>query len=370
MSLKADTKSRLVGYTDALTALCLKLALPVLIVAVLFLVVGALTGRLQGIVKLPVGDREQMISVVELAAQAVVYCGAAVVACVVLRLFSEEAVGEALTVCGLLLYFGSPWFFVSLAGLDRMGATVLPRTIVDAFRTLGVTALLPGLVLLLRDAILRLWTGLSAKRAVEEKAEADESEGGPVRKGLMAHCYPKCWEMRFCRQMIRKVCPAFERKKPCWKLRLGCYCDEKTILRAMMDGGKENPHVRGIMKSMGIDGPDSDRLVRRVTKARCMRCVIYSEHQAQKYRLASPLVFPAVIVVLWVFRERISEVARTVIITTDRFMCCLAYKAGAAASSMTETSGIMVGLAFVWLAIVMISYLLRLLEYLIFELQV
>lgn len=366
MSLKPDDRSRLSAYADTLTGLCLRFAAVVLIVAALFLVLGALTGKLQGILKMPAGDREQMISVVELAARAVVCCGAAVVVCVLLRLFGEEAVGQSLTIGGLLLYFGSPWFFVSLAGLDRMGGTVLPRTIVDAFRTLGMTALLPGLVLLLRDAILRVWTGISARRDVESRSGKDERAAA----GLLASCYPRCWEMGFCRELVRRVCPAYERRKSCWKLGLGCYCDEQTILRAHRDAGPGVPASGGAATQEQVAGAARDRLSRTLRKSRCRNCVIYSEHQVQKYRLVSPLVFPAVIAVLWAFRERISEAARTVIMTTDRFMCCLAYKTGAAAPTMAETSGLMVGLAFVWLAIVMISYALRLLEYLIFELQV
>ncbi len=370
MSLKTDTKSRFVGYLDALTGLCLKLASPVLIAAVLFLAVGALSGKLQGVLKMPAADREQMISVIELAAQAVLYCGSAVVACVVVRFFSEEVVGQSLTVGGVLLYFGSPWFFVSLAGLDRMGGTTLPTTIVEAFRTVGAVALLPGLVLLLRDAILRVWIGVSTRRTIERRATADGREEECVSAGLLAQYYPKCWEMGFCRELVRRVCPAYEKKKSCWKLGLGCYCDEKTILRAHRQAQPGAAQAQTIPDASAPVSADSERLVRSLRKSRCKSCAIYSEHQVQKYKILSPMVFPTVLAVLWVFHDRIAETLRTGILTADRFMSVLAYKTGVSTPAVDETARLMIGIAFVWLAIVMISYALRILEYLIFDLQV
>ena len=367
MPLKTDTKTRIVGYVDQATVLGLRVGIPAAALSAAFLLFGVLSGKMQAIAHMNAADRAQMTSVVELAARVLIDGGAVVVACVVVRLSRDEVVGQALTLLGALLLFGSPVLLVSVLGLGTTGGTTLPRTIVDAFRATGSICLLPGLVLLLRDAILRIWNGLSVKRVVESRQEQEEE---PAKKSLFRTIYAKCWDMGFCRGFVRKVCPAYAEKKPCWRLKVGCYCDEKTILKAMMSEGKENVHTRGIMQSLGIEDSKASKLGSKVRKERCRRCGIYMEHQRQKYGLLSPVVFPVVAILLYAFHEKISSVLWLVLQKTDAVMSFLAYKTGTATQSFADDGRILTGLAFAWLSIIVISYALRVLEYLIFELQV
>jgi hypothetical protein len=367
MPLKSDTKTRMLAFLDQITGLGLRIGIPVLAISSAFLLYGALSGRIEGIARMHAAEREQMTQMIELVTRLLVPCCAVVVACVMIRLFRDEVVGQALTVVGALLFFGSPILLVSVAGLGKSGGAVLSKMIVDAFRLTGSVCFLPGLVLLLRDAILRIWNGLSVKRVMERRLEDDEE---PVKKSWFSSIYATCWDMNFCRGFVRKVCPAYAARKSCWRIKVGCYCDEKTILKAMMSEGKENIHTRGIMESLGIEDKQAVKLGSKVRKQRCRRCGIYIEHQRQKYQLLSPVVFPAVGVLLYAFHERISAVLWVVLQRTDQIMSFLAYKTGTAAQSFSNDGGILTGLAFAWLSIIVISYALRLLEYLIFELQV
>jgi hypothetical protein len=367
MALKSDTRTRMLAYLDQLTGFGLRIGIPALAIPLAFLLFGALSGKIQGISHMRAADRVQMIHMIELSTRVLVYASALVVACVICRLFHDEVVGQALTVAGALFFFGSPAVLVSVAGLDNMTGTTLPRTIVDAFRTTGTICFAPGLILLLRDAILRIWNGLSVKRMMERRIEEEEEK---VQKSAFSSIYAKCWDMNFCRAFVRKVCPAYAAKKSCWKIKVGCYCDEKTILKAMMSEGKENVHTRGIMETLGIDDEKKAKLSSKVRKQRCRRCGIYMEHQRQKYQLLSPVVFPVVGILLYAFHEKISALLWVVLQNTDKIMSFLAYKTGTAAQSFSSDGGILTGLAFAWLSIIVISYSLRLLEYLIFELQV
>ncbi len=369
MPIRPDTKNRWAAYVDQATATGLKVAVPALAISAAFLLYGAFSGRIQGIPTLPAADRAQITQVVVWAARVLVDACAVVVVCVIVRLFNEEVVGQALSAAGALLYFGSPILLVTYAGLGKAGGSTLPRTIVDAFRLAGGICFVPGLVLLLRDAILRIWNGISVKRVIEKRAEEEDKEP-PPRKSPWHKVYSACWEMDFCRGFVRKVCPAYAARKSCWRVKVGCYCDEKTILKAMMSEGKENIHTRGIMQTLGIDDKPESKLGSKVKKQRCRRCGIYMEHQRQKYQLLSPMVFPAVGILLYVFYEQISAVLWVVLQKTDTIMSFLAYKTGTASQSFSGDGPLLTGLAFAWLSIVVISYTLRLLEYLIFELQV
>jgi hypothetical protein len=362
----------LLAYLDQATGIGLKIGVPVLGISLAFLLFGALSGKIQGLDQMPAADRAHMTRMLEIVARALVYSCAVVVATVILRLFSDEVVGQALTMAGALLYFGSPYLLVEVGGLGTRGGGDLAKAIVDAFRQTGIICFLPGLVMLLRDAIMRIWTGLSVKRMMERQLEDDEVEE-KVKPGPFSSIYAKCWDMSFCRAFVRKVCPAYAARKSCWRIKVGCYCDEKTILKAMMSEGKENVHTRGIMESLGIDNDEKKaKFGNKVRKQRCKRCGIYLEHQRQKYQILSPVVFPVVGILLYAFHEKISAVLWVVLENTDRIMSFLAYKTGAAAQTLSSSGdgGILTGLAFAWLSIIVISYTLRLLEYLIFELQV
>jgi hypothetical protein len=237
---------------------------------------------------------------------------------------------------------------------------------VAAFRDLGTVSLLPGLFLVLRDAILRIWNGVSVRRVLERRWGDEEERKKHVKPKL----YGSCWDMPYCRDFVRKVCPAFAAKKPCWRIKTGCYCDEKTILLAMTSTGAANEHVRGIMNALGLNQRRESSLSARLKRERCRRCGIYAEHQRQKYRLLSPMVFPAVGVVLYLFYEQVSTWVGVALKETDRFMSLLACKTPAAGYSFYDQGHVLTGMAIAWLTIIAVSYALRALEYLVFELQV
>ena len=131
---------------------------------------------------------------------------------------------------GALLYFGSPPAFVRLLGEEAVKVKGPAGLIVGSFCAVGAICLLPGLVLVVRDCILRIWRGLSVKRLLDYRW-GDEEERR--LKHRMKRAYGACWDMAYCRGFVRDVCPAFKARKSCWRIKVGCYCDEQTILLAM-----------------------------------------------------------------------------------------------------------------------------------------
>ena len=366
MRVSAHTKSRFVDLVERTSGLAIRAGAFVVIVTAAYLLYAVLGGSVRDAAKMMPADRAEFVRGVQLLVMALTWGSAAVVASVAVRLPNDESVGQYLSLVGALLFFASPAAFGYLVGGTVASGDSTLASIVNAFRTVGAVALVPGMVLVVRDLILRMWSGVSRKR-VEGRCWGDEDE--LRKKPRRPKLYGSCWDMSFCRSFVRRVCPAWEEKRACWRMKVGCYCDEKTILMAMTNMGADNEHVRGIMYSLGLNQPRESLLNARQRRARCRRCMIYAEHQRQKYRILSPLMFPAVGLVMYLFHEAIYGGLWAVLEKTDRFIRVLALKADAA-YSFADDGRVLTVLAMVWLAIILLSYAIKTLEYLVFELQV
>lgn len=366
MALKTHTKSWIVAISDSISLLGLKLGIPVLIVSGLYLLWIVFGPRLAQIDKLPAADSSFLINSLAWSCKGLVIASTAVIISVMMRLFWDEIVGQTLSVVGVLLYFGTPEALARFVHIRNARSAEIALSIVDTFCIVGALCLIPGLVLVVRDCILRIWRGISVRRVLESRW-GDEREREKQKKPKF---YGKCWDMAYCRSFVKQVCPAFKAKKPCWRIKVGCYCDEHTILMAMAGQGEDNESYRGILHSLGLDGQSKrPKISAKAKRIRCRRCGIYAEHQRQKYRLLSPMVFPAVIFVLVLFYGQIAKYVGTALEKTDQFISFLSYKS-VASSTMASDGHVLTSIAVVWLAIILISYTLRTLEFLIFDLQV
>ncbi|MDH7601582.1 MAG: hypothetical protein QHI38_05465 [Armatimonadota bacterium] len=367
MKITPHAKSQAAAIVDQLSGLGVKFGGLAAALSFGYLVMIVIGGHLKAPLRPSSLEKIYLVQSVEIATRALVISGTVLIASLVLRYPREEVLGQILSLAGGALYFGGPpalgWFLQgkvangSAQGLD----------IVNSVRTTGGIALLPGLTLLVRDAILRIWTRATTRR----------SHGRPVRQELQgaARVRPKilssCWDMEVCREFVRRVCPAFAAKKSCWRIKTGCYCNERTILKAMTAEGKDNVHAKGIIEHLGQDRPaKQDKLSIKIKRERCRHCVIYAEHQRQKYRLLSPMVFPVVLAFVYYYYQDISRVVSQTLAKADRFLSFLTYQPKEAGVAIESDLGLLTMLAIVWLTIIAISYSLKALEYLVFELQV
>lgn len=367
MRLSSHFQSRVVLYLDQLTDLGLKIGIPVLAIAIGYLLVTAFGGGLRDYAKLKAVDQKYLVQAVEITTRALIYACSMVVTAVIIRLWREEAPGQVLTLVGGILYFGSNAAFSPLLHILTPATKPMVLTIQQGFTTVGAVCVVPGLVLIVRDAILRIWNGMSKQR-VREMRWGDEAELS--RKHTKPKFYGKCWDMEYCREFVRKVCPAWKQRKPCWRVKVGCYCDEKTILSALANqGDANNKSFQGIMDSLGLHKTQGIKISAKVKRARCRRCGIYAEHQRQKYQLLSPMVFPVVALIFITYYDLISKYVWHSLAATDRFVAFLAYRT-LSNYSFDQGGQIVTTFTIVWLMIMTLSYFLRILEYCIFELQV
>lgn len=366
MRIEARSKSQFIGIIDQTTSVALKVGVPIFLVAVGYLLFTSFGPHLRDFAKMSANDRSAFAYTIDVSLRAMIYSAIAVVLASIIRHFEEEPLGQMLSVLGALLFFVAPIAFAQFVPAEISKGNQILFSIVRGFRNVGVICLIPGLFLVVRNAILRIWTGISVKRVLERRWGDEEKRNKPKKPKI----YGACWDLEFCREYVRSVCPAFKAKKPCWRLKVGCYCDEKTIMQAITNFGGKTGQSQDIMHRLGLDKPGVSHLSSAQKRSRCQRCGIYSEHQRQKYRLLSPMVFPAVGLALYLNYNNISKWIWTALANTDQFMRFLTYRMDGSNYSFTNDGNILTTLAIVWLTIIAISYSLRFIEYLVFELQV
>jgi len=191
LKITTHSKSSMVGWVDQVTGLGLKIGLPLFIVSLAYLVMSALGSHIRELPQMKPADRDYFIQSVGTAITVMKVSSIVTVAALAVRLFAEEFLGHILAVLGALLYFGSAAFFgyfVDASTLVRASGELF-ASIVQEIRFLGAVCLLPGLSLILKDAILRIWIGTSVKR-IEESRWGDEEER--ARKHGKPKLYARC----------------------------------------------------------------------------------------------------------------------------------------------------------------------------------
>lgn len=361
-----ESKNRFSAAVEQITGLGLKIGAPIMALTVIYLCVVLFGKNIRDMAHMSAADREYMLNGIRIAGIALRWSSSIVVASLILRFFLEEVIGISLSAGGLLIFFGIPALFQNGDAVTGKDAQAVAAQALSHVCAAGLIVLVPGLSMVLRDGILRIWRGISDKRVVEHRR--DFLAGRSRQKSFkLIH---NCWDMPHCRDFVRDVCPAFTKKKSCWRMKSGCYCDETTILKAMAGEVTDNEHYRGFMEALTASRPkDNVKGSAKAKRARCRRCVIYTDHQREKYRVAAPMVFPAVGLIFYLYSKEIGSVVKTGVTSADKFFLFIAKGTGTSYDPSVGANAITT-MAMAWLAIMAICYGLRAVEYLIFDLQV
>lgn len=207
-------------------------------------------------------------------------------------------------------------------GMDYFGANHLIHPGGPSEHTLllvqniGYMIAVPGMLLFLYNLYTRIRDVRRgpdlAKMQFGQNAKKQNVPRAPIQ------AFAKCWQLPYCREGIRVKCPIFHARTKCWKERVGCMCEENIIHLAM--GGEASvptsltkesgfipmgdliqKHDEANRKEIptrpgprGVRIPTNPHLTEGQKRDRCRNCVIYNEHQRQKYNLLSPLLTIAI----------------------------------------------------------------------------
>ena len=230
--------------------------------------------------KADMGNIAQAAQNVTLAGTVLRFSLVAIALSLIVLMFDEKFVGVGMVVLGVALEFGSPLL------IKNLGVTQATNAMAKQLMTAGHLLMVAGLLKASLDSARWLFDLPSRMKQRADVGVAQFAEPAQQRAARNATMFSPCWHLPFCREVIRKQCPAFLAKTACWKFGRGCYCDEEMISR--------------IIRGEGVDLVKAPTRMSRQGKPPCGRCYIFLEHQTLKYKLISPLAIPATIGVMFV----------------------------------------------------------------------
>ncbi len=284
------------------------------------------------------------------------------------RFRGEAAAGYLLALAGAALLWGAP---AAVPYLFPAGYPEGPLLLGDAARRSGALCAGVGALLLIVHLAGRVGDVLAGRRS--RSVEVPHDPEWVPRPGMVPL---RCWQTGFCRPYVREFCPRFQEKTPCWRRKEGCFCEERIVFRAReLRQGAADFYAR--MRTSLSGAPRT--LTPSEKRERCRTCPIYGEHQRFKYRLAVPFAFAAAFAILWFNAGLIRQALLFSVERLDALASSLAFPApgaGAASGAVAAAAqeAIATSLVFwgfmVFLFVMVLTWLLRLVEWLFLKVQV
>lgn len=197
------------------------------------------------------------------------------------------------------------------------------------------------------------------------RAEAMKYGRGVKAEEIQNVFMGKCWQLPYCRKFVRERCPIFHAQRTCWKERVGCMCEEKVIQTAMQGGVIPKDAVAA---SRLI--PYNNQLPQAVKVERCRSCVIYNEHQKHKYKLALPVSLGLVIGTYALFRPVLLDALGNALVGTDNIIKRITLGSSSPMAGQADSLQWLKEVLLVCFMLVVLAYMLKLIEYLFFQLKI
>lgn len=292
-----------------------------------------------------------------------------------IRFYDYPEGGAVMLLLGLGLAFGMPLFIDNLGGPSQGLPKALAK-VANPREVLRSQYVLAGLILAVPSGIQLLIHGLiwfAGARSRRPQADAEAAKTAASVRKKQDKFFGKCWELPFCRDTEKKLCPVRETKQPCWRKGRGCYCDQNIILR--LSGGPANPQVI-LYHGGGSSRPTSVIRAKgwKEKRAHCLGCPVYLHHQGQKYQVAAPGVIIGIIALFVVFRATILAMYPNAMLSFGRAFSGLSFGPSEGgvpqwATDMGQNQGLM------WMAIIVgitliLAYSLQVVEWTLYRLGI
>lgn len=291
-----------------------------------------------------------------------------------IRYWEVAQLGPFYLLGGAVAYIGMPLLIQMLLG----GASTNEATdaIINSFGSLAIVLVGGGLL----RSIVSLVLHLLRKPPVEVRRE----RGGklvvkPKEKVMRVRpwAFSPCWKLPFCSESMRRICPVFQRRRSCWRLKQGCQCDP-MLIEALL-GGLAIESADGTQTIISLSEIEPERraeLVQRrwqrkvKKKAPCDRCTIFMHHQQLKHQLLSPLIMLGIPIAFYFLWEPYLKAYGAFIKVTSELWKQIAFEP---TKIPFDPAGLMTPIAQVFVAIIIGAYILlyatRFLEFAIFKLR-
>lgn len=243
----------------------------------------------------------------------------------ILVFYEVEQFGFILVALAGFLAYGFR-YLLDFLGSQHLATGAAADALFSEFQFAAIIIGAPGILHVLKEIVFRVLDSRSRQDLTKLKYGKD-SAGTEGRPQALIGAFAACWQLPFCRDGIRVRCPIFHARTRCWKQRVGCMCEENIILLAMGGAEKEGQHdmtaptsagfvpigdllsqnnekTRQMMQTRigprGVRIPTNPHLSEAAKRQRCKNCVIFNEHQRQKFNfLSGPVTLIVPLLAVW-----------------------------------------------------------------------
>ncbi|CEK16003.1 hypothetical protein CWRG_01344 [Chthonomonas calidirosea] len=403
MAKNGSESTRPVWLSDNVVTFLQRVFLTTTLIALLligYLLYGLLSGRLADAAQsTPEAKAHAMWLVQNLSLGIDIVLPVAILTGCVLFLESEVTPIVLLLLSGFFAYGVNFLIDYLSANNARIKYGPLSTAALSEVRNVATMLLVPGILLFLRETFRRIRDARYRQDLLQVKYGGDVKKENVPRALIGA--LAKCWQLPYCRSSIRVRCPIYLARTRCWRERVGCMCEESIVILAMgkKDQDEEAPqeaksgftpigdlitkHEAESQKQIptrkgprGVRIPVNPYLSAAQKRERCRRCVIYQEHERQKYQLVSSLVIVAVPIVVVLNFNLLLNWMTSLLQELDVLIGKLSFIPGGTPEPLVHVtnqltdSTLMEGILVICLVLLALSAVLRGLEYLFFNLQI
>ena len=222
----------------------------------------------------------------------------------------DDKVGYVLLAIALFFYVGLPAMTGAVYDYRGFKTSHITNLLMADFQMLAWIFFVPGV----------LWTGADLLRRFRAASEAHSIQrvnmkygaAVPKQKTVKQQFLGACWQLPYCRDHVREKCPVFLRKRgPCWWHKEGCMCEERIILQAVITTDWKQKAARA--DAAYNFGQQRAGLTPGQKRERCRKCVIYNEHQRQKYKAMVTVALVLLPVIVYFYSDVLQDAALRVL---------------------------------------------------------
>lgn len=293
--------------------------------------------------------------------------------------FRDEGIGYVLSGAAVILYVGIPFASAQIFNAQSVGPSEATNLAIQGLQSLWWIYGGPGVLFVLVD-MGRRFQAASENAAIQR---ANLKYGSNINKvsSKGQKFLGRCWELPYCREHVRAKCPIFIRRRgPCWWYKEGCMCEERIVLQAVIAQDWKDQAAAATQKigltaaplenRLGISASAPKQLLSPSAKRdRCRKCIIYNEHQRQKYKLWVGVAMVVVPALLIVGHDFLAAAAGSVLSVMDKMF--QQFQLDKTDDSMLHgaNAAILENILIFCLGLVIVSQVLRLIEYLVLKLK-
>jgi len=275
--------------------LVFEIATIIILIVLGYLLYGILSGQILTAHTLPSKDQVRIASNIATACKILWWSLIVWITVLALRNYHEETLGYLLLLLAAGLYYGVPMLLAYVLETQKLRPNVIVVDLANEFRYFALPAVVMGIGFVAADLVRRIQTSFERTRHRIQSDPILQStrEEAEIRRPTLLG---KCWQLPYCERYIRERCPRYHERASCWRKKSGCMCDDTIVLKAMIT---DTANQATAQKMASLFVGKTDRAAAKRGKARCAVCPIFLEHQRQKHRLISPLVFPVAGVIFY-----------------------------------------------------------------------